>query len=142
MERRSLKRFGLDGARCRYDVVLGSHKLGLHGIADAILDDGSLIYPVEYKIHGRQPAFSQIMQLIAYGVLAEEEYGLECKRGFLLFGDKGKTHPVAVDDEKRERLLKILEEIRENLDGGIPFSPASIHQCTQCEFLNLCNDRE
>lgn len=142
MNRRTLARFGLENADTFFDVPLSSEEYNFHGIADAVIVDEKHVYPIEHKLHGKHPAYSQIMQLVAYAILAEKKYKRPCTTGFILFENRGKTHSIQIDMEKRNKLLGILQIIRNNLEGVLPSSSASMHQCSQCEFLTYCNDRE
>src|SRR3989344_8100597 len=46
---RTLKRFGLEHATRQFRVHLSSTRLGTHGIADALLETATEVYPVEFK---------------------------------------------------------------------------------------------
>ena len=54
----------------------------------------------------------------------------------------GKTYTILCDNEKREKVKKLIDTIITMIkDQKIPASSASEYQCSQCEFLNYCNDR-
>ncbi len=142
MNARSLKRFNIEDAEVLHNVPLRSEAMHMHGIVDMLLVGEEHIYPVEFKLHGNHVAYSQLMQLVAYALLAEETYNKTCKTGFILFESRGKTFPVDIDEKKRSALQKVLHDLRESLTGSLPDSSASIPQCVQCEFLAFCNDRE
>lgn len=114
----------------------------MHGILDSMLIDDNYIYPIEFKMTHKKPTYGHIMQLVAYTMLAEEYFDKKCNTAFILIGDKGKTIPVIIDQSKKDALLSLLEKIRESFEDILPYSAASVSQCSQCEFLSHCNDRE
>lgn len=139
---RTLKRFGLVEAKQEFNVFVSDGDLQLHGAVDSILIGSEEIYPIEFKLSGHKPAKGQILQLTAYAMAAECQYGLPANRGFILFEDRGKTHPVVFSEEYREQVIVIRDRILADLEKSrLPDSPATPAQCTQCEYLNHCNDR-
>lgn len=141
--RRTLARFNLQNAEHLFDVPLCSEELGLHGIADGVLLTEERAYPVEVKLSGDKPTAGQILQLTAYAMLCERRFGRKCDAGFILFEQKGKVRPVAAGEKNREKVVQIRDKIRANfLEARLPHSSANAAQCTQCEHLNHCNDRD
>lgn len=140
---RTLKRFDLENAQQEFEVRVSDSKLQLHGLVDSILITKSQIYPIDFKLSGTKPTKGQLLQLTAYAMLLEKEYNLPCKRGFILYEQKGKTQPITFTEVNKQRVLKIRDKIIEGLSAGLmPFSSATPAQCTQCEYLNYCNDRD
>ena len=144
MRRRRLERFGLSEATLKINISLYSEKKSLHGICDALLIDEEQIVPLEFKLSSSfQPRRGHILQLAAYGVLAEEQFGKPCEQMFILYGDKGKMHRVKLDEALRSSLMRTVDTMRENLRKPLlPASSATNAQCGQCEYLNFCADRE
>lgn len=141
--RRGLQRYDLQQGKLEHNVQLKGKKLALHGIADAIILTEDEVCPVEFKIKASAVQRGQILQLAAYGLLAEERYGKPFRRGFILYGPRGKTHQVIVDDELREQVRSIAESMLGTFNSQLmPASSAGVHQCAQCEYLNFCADRE
>lgn len=139
---RMLKRFGLERAEQHFEVFVQSDSLRLHGIVDCVLMDAAAVYPVEIKLSGHKPTKGQIAQLIAYAMVAREQFKLVCNNGFILLGAKGKAYPIIVDAVAERKVLEIRDEIFMNLEKSyLPDSSATFAQCTQCEYLNHCNDR-
>lgn len=67
---------------------------------------------------------------------------LLCKTGFILYENKGKTHSIEFTKERQKQVIEIKEKILDDLEKSyLPESPATPVQCTQCEYLNHCNDR-
>ena len=139
---RTLKRFGLNQAQMHFKQELLSEKLGIHGIADCILTSSDKIYPVEFKLYGNKPSKSQIYQTIAYGLVAAESQQKQFDTAFILFEKKGKTHKITVTHQQKQKVIKTIKQIKHMLkSGNKPDSSASQQQCTQCEYINYCNDR-
>lgn len=140
---RALKRFGLEDAEQRFEVFVESESLQLHGIVDCLLIGKSHIYPVEIKLAGSKPTKGQIVQLTAYAIVVRRQFDLICDQGFILLGEKGKTYPVTIDAPAEKKVVEIRDKIFNDLEKScLPDSPATPAQCTQCEYLNHCNDRD
>ncbi|ORU95109.1 MAG: hypothetical protein A6F71_10625, partial [Cycloclasticus sp. symbiont of Poecilosclerida sp. M] len=140
---RSLKRFGLQQvAEQVFNVFVSSEALQLHGVVDSLLICADTIYPIEFKLSGHKPSRGQILQLTAYGMLAEDKYKRLFRKGFILYEQKGKTMPIIVQPKHRQQVLNLRDKILDDLEQAcLPDSPATPAQCTQCEYLNYCNDR-
>ena len=48
--RRNLSRFKLEEGKKHYNVSMDSKKLGIHGIADMIVEAEKTVYPIEFKL--------------------------------------------------------------------------------------------
>ena len=65
-----------------------------------------------------------------------------CQTGFILYESKGKTHQINFDKKRIQQVIIIRDKILSDLDNSyMPDSPATPSQCTQCEYLNYCDDR-
>jgi len=144
VKRRRLERFGLFEAVLKTNIALYSEEKALHGICDALLVSEEQVVPLEFKLaSGFQPRRGHVLQLAAYGVLAEEQFKKPCEQMFVLYGDRGKMHRVKLDKALRHDLMQVVQAIRKNLQNPLlPASPATSAQCGQCEYLNFCADRE
>lgn len=141
-QHRTLKRFNLETAEQKFNVFVSSDTFNLHGIVDSVLKSQNQIYPIEFKLSGNKPMKGQILQLTAYGMLLSEQYKLPCKQGFILYESKGKTIPITFTVELHKQVMNTRDKILANLKNAIlPDSSATPAQCTQCEYLNHCNDR-
>lgn len=139
---RTLKRFSLESAQQQFEVFVQSDYFHLHGIIDSTLTTDSHLYPIEIKLSGNKPTKGQIMQLTAYAMVAKQQFDLVCNKGFILFGQKGKTFPINIDYSMEKKVMKISQNILNDLEKScLPDSSATATQCTQCEYLNHCNDR-
>ena len=141
-KRRTLSRFNLENADFWQNVNLSYSDLNFYGICDALIISDTNIYPVEIKLHGQKPTKAQKMQLIAYGILAEKIYKKEFNLGFICFDKNAKTIPIEVTKTQKNELQEIVNKIIQLIkDEKLPYSNAEDEKCTQCEFLNYCNDR-
>lgn len=141
-KRRTLARFNLENAQFWQNVNLSHNDFNFYGICDALILSNTNIYPVELKLHGQKPTKAQKMQLIAYGILAEKIYNKKFDLGFISFEKSAKTVPIKIDEKLKNELLNIVEDIIKLIKSEkLPNSSAEDEKCTQCEFLNYCNDR-
>lgn len=140
---RTLKRFGLEAAKQDFNITVDSSSLQLHGIVDSVLITDEQIYPIEFKLAGKKPTKGQLLQLTAYGMLLEKTYKLPCKTGFILYEERGKTHTVNFTEKSKQQVKNVRNKIIKGLENALmPHSSATASQCTQCEYLNYCNDRD
>lgn len=141
-KRRSLSRYQLNNAALKQNVSLRDPVLGCHGICDALLLTNTEVVPLEFKIAGQKPTAGHIAQLSAYGIMAEQHFERPCKRGFILYGDRGHTKEVHIDARLRQQVITNIHVIQHNLSQPLlPNSSATEAQCGQCEYLNFCGDR-
>ena len=140
-KQRTLSRFDLDSGDIKFEVTLSSQVLGVHGKCDALIETPDQIIPVEIKM-GNKIYDSYIMQMVAYGLVAEEKYNKPFRMGFILIGAKAKPKMIKVSPQLRDKCFKLISMIQKNMIiGFMPESSANEWQCSQCEFLNYCNDR-
>lgn len=139
--RRNLRRFNLSEGVRHHNLFIESAELGLHGIVDMAVETEEHVYAVEFKLSADNKKRGDILQLVAYAMLLEKQFGKESITGFLV--GRGKVlHVIDIDAKKRDEVGEKAELIRKMLKRGIkPESPASIAQCCNCEYLNFCNDR-
>lgn len=144
MKRRVLTHYGItETVSIKFNVALKSERLGLHGICDCVLFGEAQCYPIEFKLgkYNLRQRGTQV-QLAAYALLCEEQFGLAVKQGFVINPRELKPHRIFIDIEQREYVKQIVSEIQNNCQKAImPDSSASEAQCSQCEFLNFCGDR-
>ena len=139
--RRNLTRYGLSAGKVTYQLRLSSSFLGVHGICDAVIESEGEFYPLEFKLSPARPLRGHYLQLAAYALMLEECQGTRVRYGFILYGDRGHTRRVDID-QWRGGVKSALKAIRANLSVPLlPPSPAIEAQCGQCEYLNFCADR-
>lgn len=144
-KRRSFERYGLDGnIRIEHRVSLRSELLRLHGICDAMLfKDDQPMAIVEFKSRVKTKLnMGEIIQMAAYSMICEVEFGRQFSYGYILSGDKGKVKPVSINPEIKLKVLQVRDALIAQCEECLlPDSSASILQCGQCEYLNFCADR-
>jgi len=99
-----------------------SKKHGVSGRPDIILEKDDEHIPVEIKT-GRVPKgpyFSHIIQIAAYGLVLEEEYGKRPSYGLIKYGPKGdeKEFKIDLDDDLMKLLKEKLDLMREGIKTG------------------------
>ena len=141
-KKRTLARFGLENAEFKQNISLNHKDFNFYGICDALIISSTNVYPVEIKLHGTKPTKAQKMQLIAYGILAQQIYNKKFELGFITFEKNAKTIPIKVEENIKLELIDLVEKIIKMIKiENLPYSSAEDEKCTQCEFLNYCNDR-
>ena len=139
---RGFSRFALEKGKNHFDCTMCSEKLGLHGVADLVIETDNEIFPVDFKTEHKKIYKGQVLQVIAYGQLASEHFGKPFCKAFILSEKQGKTIAYNFDASWQILLNETIEKIRNIFKKGImPDSPASRKKCIQCEYLNFCNDR-
>jgi CRISPR-associated exonuclease Cas4 len=140
--RRSLQRYGVEGGRRQFNVKLESARLGLRGEADLVIwqDERQEAIPVDFK-YSDIPGEHFKLQLAAYALLLEENYGVMVKKGFLYLIPKRQAEAVKIDGRLRSKLFGTLEAMqRMLLHEAMPPATKNRGRCAGCEFRRFCND--
>jgi CRISPR-associated exonuclease Cas4 len=139
--RRGLAKYGLAGARRRFDVWMRDARLGLAGKADLLLEAADEVGVVDFKLTSGEPGENHVVQLGAYSMLAEAACGLQARQAFMYRIPDGRLFPIAVTDELRARVLGAVREIRrvEETQWYPEMTPVR-GRCAECEFANYCAD--
>ncbi|MFB3765313.1 MAG: CRISPR-associated protein Cas4 [Methanotrichaceae archaeon] len=117
-----------------------SKRFGISGKPDYIVKDKGRLIPVELK-SGRAstPHRGHVLQLAAYCLLIEENYGKAVPHGILVYGD-GKQHLIKFDDALRKDLISTVEEMRRCWSEGSPVrNHSSKRKCSSCLLREDCN---
>ena len=139
-KRRNLTRFNLKSGKKRYNQALKSNNLQLHGVVDFLIETERSIYTIDFKC-SKSVRYGHRLQLGAYAMLAEEYFGKSSEVGFILT-ENNKTVEVAINYKLRSSVIDTKNRIIEMLNKNMkPPTSATIYQCTQCEYINNCNDR-
>lgn len=95
-----------------------ARRYGLSGRPDAVLLEGDQPIPVEVKTGRtpRGPLFSHILQIAAYCLLVEEEYGRPPPHGVIRYEDA--SHDIEYNEDLKQLVLAKLGEMRECLAQG------------------------
>jgi len=142
--RRSLRTYGLRSGRREFNVDVQSERLGLRGTVDMVIwaqvGGEEQVIPVDYKLT-RIAGKHFRLQLAAYGLLLEEQWGIPSKRGFLYFIEQRRAHEVRFNSRLREELLQTLDAMHRMIAGEQISAPtAQRAKCLTCEFRRFCND--
>jgi CRISPR-associated exonuclease Cas4 len=133
-----------DGARTHQTETLYATDYGLSGKPDYLiqLDDDTII-PVELKSSyapADDPYDGHIMQVVAYCLLVEENYGIRPPYGLLKYRDQ--TFEVAFDAQNEQLLLDILAEMHEALYGEpLERDHDNPSRCAACAVRDFCDER-
>jgi CRISPR-associated exonuclease Cas4 len=140
-QRRSLRQYDqLEGQRL-FEVRLASPTLELRGIVDeVVLTDTGLVIPVDYKM-AKSLGQNHRVQLMAYAMLLEEQFGAAISEGYVYLIPKRQTVKVKLKPELRQTVLTMLVELRQMIAQEAMPAPTSVpNQCVACEFRRFCND--
>ncbi len=74
---------------------------------------------------------------LAYYLYNLKEMGINCK-GFLLFPKERKRIKVTLTCELESKLLNLIEEIKELINGNMPPPKEKIRFCTHCAYREFC----
>lgn len=140
-KRRNLSAYDLPDGERHFDVWLHSAKLNLIGRLDERVSslDGD-IFPVDYKLT-KSVAPNHRIQLMAYGLLLEENFGVTVTHGYILLIPSRKTVKIPFTSQLRQKTLAILTEIAQMIhQEQMPPPPDKREVCATCEFRRFCND--
>lgn len=119
-----------------------SKKYGLSGRPDAVVMDGNHHVPVELKTGRvpRGPLFSHILQVAAYCVLLEEEYGAAPPYGIIRYGDV--NFEIEYNEDQRNLVLRKLADMRlALLKGEAHRNHSRPGKCVHCSRRAACPER-
>jgi CRISPR-associated exonuclease Cas4 len=123
-------------------TTLFSHRLRLKGRPDFLFQRGDMIIPVEAKTGStpRQPHLSHVMQLIAYCVLVEENYGQRPLYGVIRYPQE--QFEIAFTPEREAELVAILREMwQKKREREVHRNHTSAQRCAACGFRRECEER-
>lgn len=129
------------GAWDRCEKPLFSRRYLLTGKPDYLVDDRRAKIPVEIKSTPSPPSpyRSHVLQLAAYCLLVEEEYGQPPPYGIIKYHDQ--TYAVEYTAQLRAQLLSILAEMRQHLSADdVPPSHANPNRCRSCGYREECGE--
>lgn len=139
--RRSLEKYGLEGASRRLNVWMQDATLGLSGKADLILESASEVAVVDFKLTSGDPGKNHRMQLTGYSLLAEAIYGLPARRAFLYRIPDSRVFTIEITDRLREAVTAAVAGIRDVGETQLCPEPTEVRgRCVECEYANYCAD--
>lgn len=120
---------------------LYAHDIGLVGKPDYLVRgaDG-LIVPVELKssVAPLEPYGSHVMQLAAYCLLVEENYGIRPKYGLIQYRDK--AFQIDYDEALEADLIDVVTAMRADLySAEVPRSHDNPRLCAACSVSDFCD---
>ena len=127
------------GAWKKVERPLFSRRYGLTGKPDYIVEERGATIPVEVKPNRVAPAprESDTLQLAAYALLIEENFGAMPAYGLLKYRDA--VFQVEFTDELRARLLDTLAALRRDLTArDVARSHAEPRRCRACGYRAEC----
>ena len=138
--RRSFVPYGAESGQRFFDVAIQSTTLALSGSIDEVVDIGSEMIPVDYKL-ARKAGYHYKIQLTAYALLLEVERGAKVERGFLYLIPLHQAVEVPITAKMRRQVRRALREMT-TIATTEHMPPATKWQqrCPDCEFRRFCND--
>lgn len=119
-----------------------SKKHGLSGRPDAVLVEGEHHIPVEIKTGRtpRGPLFSHILQVAAYCLLMEEEYGKAPPYGIIRY--EGTSHDIEYNEDLKRLLIGKIREMRAAAEKGEAHRNHNRPgKCLGCSRRSVCPER-
>jgi CRISPR-associated exonuclease Cas4 len=120
---------------------LRSERYGLVGRPDYLMRQGRALIPVEAKPFRQadEPYESDLLQLAAYCLLIEDNFGRVPPYGLLRYRDY--TFEIPYDDTLRSFLLDVLDGIREDYDADEVYrSHDEPARCQACSMWEYCGE--
>lgn len=122
---------------------LFSPRYRLTGKPDYIVrDEAGVVIPIEVKPNRRapQPRPADVMQLLAYGILIEDEWGT--KPGYGLLNYRDEVFRVEFSPALRAEFFAILAEMRRaRRAANVPRSHDEPARCHSCGLRGACADK-
>ncbi len=119
-----------------------SKRYGLSGRPDAVLLEDDQHIPVEVKTGRtpRGPLFSHILQIAAYCLLVEEEYGKPPPHGVIRYGDG--SHEIEYNEDVKRLVLQKVGEMRACIAKGEAHRNHNRPgKCVHCSRRTGCPER-
>ncbi len=124
------------GCKVERNVCLRSSSLNLVGCMDALITCGDELIPLEMKRGALRDGHD--VQLCAYAMLIEENFGVRVTRGYLYYPGE-KLEEVPMDDSLRRKVLRTLNQIRKTLEEGrMPEPTKDRWKCRVCDHYTYC----
>jgi CRISPR-associated exonuclease Cas4 len=114
----------------------------LRGKPDYLVQKLRYVIPVEVKSSRSpdEPYRSHILQMAAYCLLVEQEYGRRPPYGLIHYEDR--TFAVDYTRELEEELLDVIAWMREDLrDGRADRNHNDVARCQACSYSVYCDQR-
>jgi len=122
------------------DLVMVSERLKILGRPDRIVRHGEFLIPEEWKPSARRIYRGHKLQVIAYCLLVEEEFGVRPPHGVVVLAD-GVRVEVENTEELRAEVLAVAAKIREHrreIEREIPVRAVAA-KCRACGQRKNCS---
>ncbi len=140
-ERRSLKAYGLTEGERQFNMSLYSRRLALTGKLDMAILTNNEVIPVDFKNTSGSVGLNHKYQLTGYALLVEDKWQKPVRRAFIYLVPEKKAQEVVITDNMRLFVKQTLTKIREMIEQeSLPPPARRKTHCTDCEFINFCND--
>lgn len=130
-----------DSGAGRQEQPLFSKRHRLLGRPDYLIHKGASLIPIEVK-SGRAPARpykSHILQLAAYCLLVEEQYGKRPPYGVIRYSDS--MFEVDYTRQLESELINVMAQMRADmLAADVPRSHNQPFRCQRCGYRAVCDD--
>jgi len=110
------------------EFEITSQELGLKGRIDRIKFDGEIL---PYELKTRENIYEEDkIQLAAYSLLLEEEFGKKIEKGIIESGKQ--EEEIEISEENKNKVLEIAELIRQMKEGKEPQFNNNFLKCKNC----------
>lgn len=116
-----------------------SQTQGLAGKPDALIRENGLLVPIEMKPLAKKLRDRYVAQLLVYMRLVEEFEGVKPPYGYLLLGQNKRRVKVLNSIEKQDWVDRLLDEMRNILNGAPPVPAPHENKCARCDVKHRCS---
>jgi CRISPR-associated exonuclease Cas4 len=139
--RRKLKAYGLKEGKRTFNPWIKSHKLGLSGKLDLLIETGSELYPVDFKFTRGRPYRNHLYQLVGYAIILEDEWRKPVQKGFVYLIPAKDAVVFDITEELKRECIETLEVIRRMIrEEDFTGPPSQRSKYADCEYQNYCRD--
>ena len=139
---RKFKKLKIDYCQILRNKYFEDEKLNICGIIDLAFISNNEVIPIEFKHIKSKPKYSHILQLTAYGLLLEKQYKKFFKESYIIYSNNMKFYNVKITENHKKDLFYVINNIEKMYENDtLPQSDANEKKCSQCEYLNFCDDR-
>jgi CRISPR-associated exonuclease Cas4 len=128
------------GGELLKNVYLESQRYGIKGCVDAIVKTDDGYTPIDVKFSSFESvSYAWKMQLIAYSLLVEENFGCRVDKAYIYLASKrGKLMEIRIIPSDRRALRRVVDEIKELIKSEKYPRAAKSRKCGYCEVAMFC----
>ena len=139
---RKFKKLNINYEKILNNEYLSDEKLNISGIVDLAFITKDNVIPIEFKNITKKYSYGHILQLVGYGLLLEKKYNKAFEYGYIIFGNNLKFYKIKITNKHKKDFFDVVNKIDYIIENEIfPNSSANENKCSQCEYLNFCDDR-